>query len=59
MSKQRKVEVEILGGVATITRIPKDVTVVIKDYDTEGCDPKTLNKDGAIVSIYKGKITDK
>jgi hypothetical protein len=38
MSRQRKVEVEISGGVATVVKIPKDVTVEIRDYDTEGCD---------------------
>jgi len=30
--------IEVHGGVATVVEVPKNVQVLIKDYDTEGVD---------------------
>lgn len=50
--KPRKVVIHVEGGVADPVEWPVDVTVEVRDYDTEGCDPKTLAKDGSLVGIF-------
>ena len=49
----RKVVVSVTGGVATPVDWPADVEIEIRDYDTEGCDPKKLEADGCIASLYR------
>ena len=49
---RRKVVISVTGGVATAEQWPPDVVVEIRDYDTEGCDPKDLAPDGCMVSRY-------
>ena len=50
---RRKVVVTVTGGVATAEAWPADVEVEIRDYDTEGCDPKDLETDGCRISRYR------
>jgi len=50
---RRKVVISVTGGVATAEAWPADVEVEIRDYDTEGCDPKDLEADGCRVSRYR------
>ena len=47
-----KVVITVRGGVAEVVTRPENVTVEIRDYDTEGCDPRTLDEDGAMVSVH-------
>jgi len=49
---RRKVVINVSGGVATPELLPADVELEIRDYDTEGCDPKDLEADGCRVSRY-------
>ena len=49
----RKVVVSVTGGVATPVDWPADVEIEIRDYDTEGCDPKKIEADGCIASLYR------
>jgi DNA-directed RNA polymerase subunit M/transcription elongation factor TFIIS len=48
----RKVIINVSGGVATPESLPAGVELEIRDYDTEGCDPKNLEADGCRVSRY-------
>lgn len=49
-----RVIINIRRGVAEIEFRPENVTVEIRDYDSDGCDPNYLDEDGAVVSIYEG-----
>ena len=51
---RRHVVVTVSGGVAEVEHCPKGVSVSIRDYDTEGCDPDELEKDGSMVSEWDG-----
>lgn len=50
--KPRKVVIHVEGGVADPVEWPVDVVVEIRDYYTEGCDPKTLAEDGSVVGTF-------
>ena len=52
MKKCDKVVISVRGGVAELMCRPENVSVEIRDYDTEGCDPDGLDDDGAVVSVY-------
>jgi len=44
-SKLKTVEVTVIGGLVHHVEIPHGVTVVVRDYDVEGCDPASLQQD--------------
>ena len=52
MKKCDKIVISVCGGVAEPMYVPENVTVEIRDYDTDGCDPDDLDDDGAAVSTY-------
>lgn len=47
-----KVVIVVRGGVAEVLKRPESLTVEIRDYDTEGCEPERLEEDGSVVSVY-------
>ena len=55
---RKEVVVCVKGGVAEVLESPSDTTVIIKDYDVEGCDESRLAKDneGAayIAAVFNG-----
>lgn len=51
------VVVAVRGGVAEVLACPAGVPVEIRDYDTEGCPPGSLEADGALVSRIAGPVT--
>ena len=52
LKKCDKVVVSVRGGVPELVYRPQNLTVEIRDYDTDGCDPDELDEDGAMVSVY-------
>ena len=42
------VRIDISGGIVLLRRKPRDVTVILRDYDTDGVDAKyiTYTKEG-------------
>lgn len=40
-----RIVVTVTGGVAHITEKPAGVIVIVRDYDTEGCDADRLHTD--------------
>jgi hypothetical protein len=57
MKKNKTILIEIADGLLEIQGIPKDVTVIVRDYDTDGADPKTLDKDSAGINCYESVYT--
>jgi len=51
----KKVVVTVRGGVAEVAYCPKGVTVEIRDYDNDGCNPEELEEDGAWVGTFDGE----
>lgn len=41
----KKVVISVSGGVANVDESPEGIDVVIKDYDTDGCDRGNLKED--------------
>ena len=39
------VRVTVEGGVVQHVEVPKGVTVIVHDYDTEGCNPDLIEQD--------------
>lgn len=50
--QDQKVVIRIHHGLADVMQYPKNVTIAIRDYDTEGSDRHELEKDGSLLSIY-------
>lgn len=38
--------IEVRGGIAVATTIPKNVQVLIRDYDTDGADEVEIDENG-------------
>ena len=55
---EERVVVAVRGGVAEVVSCPEGVTVEVRDYDTEGCDPAQLEPDGSVVALVAGPATD-
>ena len=51
----KKAVVTVRGGVAEVAYCPKGVTVEIRDYDNDGCNPEELEEDGAWVGTFDGE----
>ena len=41
----KTVIITVNGGVVDVVRKPKDVKLIVKDYDTDGCDEDGLTED--------------
>ena len=41
----RIVRVTVEGGVIQYVEVPEGVTVIVRDYDAEGCDPDLVEQD--------------
>jgi hypothetical protein len=39
------VKITMEGGVIHDMEIPEGVTVIVRDYDSEGCEPDRINQD--------------
>ena len=48
--------IKIEGGVADVLTVPPGVTVVVKDYDTQGCDREQISKD--VVDTVENTVGD-
>ena len=52
--EHKTVVISIRQGTAEVEECPPGCTVAIKDFDTEGCDPRALEADGSILYIAHG-----
>lgn len=37
----KRIEIEIQSGLIEVMKLPKGVQLLVRDYDTDGCDPDT------------------
>lgn len=42
---QKIVRVTVEGGCVQFVEVPEGVTVIVTDYDAEGCDPNLVEQD--------------
>lgn len=43
--KEKTITIEIVNGLLEIFNIPKDIKIIVRDYDIEGSDKTHLQKD--------------
>jgi hypothetical protein len=56
-SKSKTITIEIQDGLLNIFNIPEGITIVVRDYDTDGADPETLNQDSDGIDCFEAVHT--
>lgn len=49
----KTITIEIQDGILHIFDIPKDIKIIVRDYDTDGADPKHLQKDPEGIECFE------